>query len=99
MIVYYTYISLYQGNIGKIENHKIFRKRFSSANNIYYEHVLEEDSSNSQTLYCPMSGQTSRFYFNVLKILAYLISGENCHRGAALGALLGASAPWKGTEI
>ena len=44
-------------------------------------------------------GQTSRFYFNVLKILAYLISGENCHRGAALGALLGASAPWKGTEI
>ena len=54
MIVYYTYISLYQGNIGKIENHKIFRKSFSSANNIYYEHVLEEDSSNSQTLYCTM---------------------------------------------
>ena len=43
MIVYYTYISLYQGNIGKIENHKIFRKSFSSANNIYYEHILEED--------------------------------------------------------
>lgn len=44
-------------------------------------------------------GQTSLFYFNVLTILEYLISGENCHRGAALGALLGASAPWKGTEI
>lgn len=25
--------------------------------------------------------------------------GENCHRGAALGALLGASAGWKSTEI
>lgn len=27
------------------------------------------------------------------------IVGENCHRGAALGALLGASASWKGKQI
>lgn len=29
----------------------------------------------------------------------YLFSGENCHRGAALGALLGASVGYKDGQI